>query len=267
MIIGEDSDALGAGILRSLADDPRTFFASVRRRVLPSISRYIAAADHGDEFQANLDILNRIVTPDDVPSPLGWSPKEVLELTRWEEPSPEAADTHVARLFACSILTVAAADPANQDQAFAESLNETLAPLIHSVLCLGDGLPSAAVGFLAHCGAAVNDGGEAEHLTAFFALGLLILLCQPAAASHDESVWRRLVEFVMAEDRRVRAAKATARFVQTDEFVLGLTNYNQRHPLWRDMVLGSLGKPPAHLPPGVRDDLRLVAASLRVTKP
>ena len=47
---------------------------------------FIAAADYGDDFQENQAALWPIIRRIEVPCPLQWIPREVLELTRWSEP-------------------------------------------------------------------------------------------------------------------------------------------------------------------------------------
>jgi hypothetical protein len=107
----------------------------------------IACADRGMEVQTNVLALSRIIELQRVPSPLAWSPREVLELTRWDEPNVSQNDNvrrHRRRAFASTVLLIAHGDP-NSDL-FAS--DDALIQLIFSLETLGAPLDRQAISLL-----------------------------------------------------------------------------------------------------------------------
>lgn len=74
----------------------------------------IARCDYGYLELENTEALRQIVRSGEEPVPLNWPPREVLELTRWSQPtktdllSPQSLKAfHVRRAFACCLLLIA----------------------------------------------------------------------------------------------------------------------------------------------------------------
>jgi len=77
----------------------------------------IARADYGNDSEEHLARLVDIARLCELPSPLQWHPREVLELTRWSEPEQQdpgmAAKLSRQCAFACTVLLVSYGDPRN----------------------------------------------------------------------------------------------------------------------------------------------------------
>jgi hypothetical protein len=114
--------------------------------------RAIAEADYGMDANDHLKALEALKSGD-MPAPMGWVPKEVLDLTRWSEPDdPQNAPVqqgvsgHWIRLFACTILIRAAAEPKNEGYFLGE--DSTIIQLVDSAIQLGPEPAAAALKFL-----------------------------------------------------------------------------------------------------------------------
>jgi hypothetical protein len=114
--------------------------------------REIAAADYGMDADPHLAAL-RAIKAGDVPAPMNWEPKEVLELIRWSEPedptwTPGSVGTrgHWMRLFSCAVLIRSAAEPESEDYFLGE--DSTIIQLVDSAMKLGHESSVAALQFL-----------------------------------------------------------------------------------------------------------------------
>lgn len=117
-----------------------------------SMLREIAEADYGMDVDEHLNALGKIKI-DNIPAPMKWEPKEVLELIRWSEPedpnwSPGSMGLrgHWMRLFSCAILVRAAAEPANDGYFTGE--DSTIIQLVDSAIKIGESTSLAALRFL-----------------------------------------------------------------------------------------------------------------------
>ena len=124
-------------------------------RVDDSMLREIAAADYGQDVDEHLKQLLAI-KHGKVHVPMRWEPREVLELIRWSEPedrtwSPGSTGErgHWMRLFACSALLRAAAEPANEGYFTGE--DSTIIQLVDSGIKLGEKTATATLRFLSWC--------------------------------------------------------------------------------------------------------------------
>ena len=107
----------------------------------------IALADHGMDAESNILALRRIINLQMVPSPLAWNPREVLELTRWDEPSEHDVENerrHQRRSFASTVLLIAHGDLDNN----LYSSDDALIQLIFSLMRLGAPLDRHAISLL-----------------------------------------------------------------------------------------------------------------------
>jgi hypothetical protein len=124
----------------------------VFKQVDDSMLREIAEADYGMDADAHLKALSAIKTGN-VPAPMEWEPKEVLELVRWSEPEDPTwkpgsvgARGHWMRLFSCAVLVRAAAEPENDGYFTGE--DSTIIQLVDSAIKLGAHTSLAALKFL-----------------------------------------------------------------------------------------------------------------------
>ena len=148
----------------------------VFKHVDDSMLREIAEADYGLDADAHLRALNALKTGN-LPVPMPWEPREVLELVRWSEPEdptwrPGSAGVrgHWMRLFSCAILLRAANEPENSGYFLGE--DSTIIQLVDSAMKLGQESSHAALLFLLWCNQyrEPNDGD-----TSYFAEAILCL--------------------------------------------------------------------------------------------
>lgn len=218
----------------------------------------IARADYGIDFDAHLAALHFLIREHTF-EPLGWEPKEVLELIRWDEPSNALQDErrHWRRAFACAALLRANGDAENRSHLFGP--NQTLAILIDSLRALGaiasngrpaflSDLEAAAAGLLAW---QLPQLDVAEDEAAFFGLGLLWFALELEVVDADLV---RLCDWIMM-------AEATS-YLTGRRWLLSSTTFDQRHHLWK--AIGTWL--PERLKPrhgaAVRENVLLIAAAL-----
>ena len=196
--------------------------------------RELAAADYGHRAAENLVELRRIRELGVVTSALCFPLREVCGLVRWSTPDGAASRealrrAHVLRAFACAVLLEG--DEASSVEVDGE--NETVGTLIESAAFLG---PDAivATGRLVAWRTTRLDPVPDRVL---FALGLLLI----AVLSRDrtrfpERLLCALSEWIVVEERRVRIEWGA--LVAGPEWALGLTDFAQRHHVWRALVTG-----------------------------
>ncbi|HBH50701.1 MAG TPA: hypothetical protein DDY91_02295 [Planctomycetaceae bacterium] len=167
-----------AKVLQRLDPSEKPLFDLVRGINL----REIANADYGfdaDEHEAALSEIceGRLTIP------IPYFPGEVLELTRWSRDGD-----HWNRLFACTILLLAEAQP--EGQGFDGAADSTIIHLVESALELGETTTAAALRFLAWGLGPTRFDNETRP---FAAVGVLILAvamktCDPEITKYLFSV-------------------------------------------------------------------------------
>lgn len=197
----------------------------------------IAAADYGYDEQKHYEALRQIRNTGVLSSPLAWHPKEVLELVRWSKPEdPEwkpggfGERGHLMRAFCCAVLLEAAADP--ETYLYITSENETIVQLTASVLTLGREPSAAALHLLWR---RILSLPEEDEERPFFALAILLLCASQYELVNDEQV-PKTAEWVMREEADGRAKKADDPYYDESQWLLGLTNFNQKHDTWRRLA-------------------------------
>ena len=197
-------------------------------RVDDSMLREIAAADYGQDVDEHLKQLLAI-KHGKVHVPMRWEPREVLELIRWSEPedptwSPGSTGErgHWMRLFACSALLRAAAEPANEGYFMGE--DSTIIQLVDSGIKLGKKTATATLRFLSWC---MQQRSPNSYDRPYFAVAILILLvfldrCDPESeaiaiaatisehSTHSELIdesqkaktWRRLIQGFLMDSKK-----------------------------------------------------------------
>jgi hypothetical protein len=207
--------------------------------------REIAAADYGwmaDECYALLQPILKadLVACDDC------SLQEVLELIRWSEPDDPAwspggqgSRGHWMRLFACTALLRFAP---KYKETYGSEYN-TVAQLISSAIELGLPVARAAAGMLAWRFLAYP--GHADEDPAFLAFAILLLAAH-LERGEDRGQWlKELATWVEDEEARARIATSPWRssLPNWDEWLLGLTPFNQREAVWRSLAHRILAQP------------------------
>lgn len=224
--------------------------------------RAIADADYGMDADAHLAALRRIHAGE-ILIPLEWEPREVLELVRWSEPDQphrrwdrkgEGRAGHLQRAFACTALLLAAAVPENRKRLLGGE-NATIIQLIASLVTLEKALLRAGLRLLSERLLALDLEDEDRP---FFALGILLLAA--ALPAPDPTHLADLGAWVLAEEARSRD-KLTyfAPWQQlSDQWLLGLTNFNTCHPVWQAVTARLLGAAVAALPAVVTAPLQTI---------
>lgn len=242
---------------------PDALLDLLRPRVDDGMLREIAQADYGMDEDAHLAALLPIRDSGAILAPMGWEPKEVLELIRWSQPEdpewkPGSTGTrgHLMRAFACAALLRAAAEPASLG--YFDGENSTLAQLLESALELGGELPEAAARFLAW--RTPRMGAQEER--PFFAFGLLVLTVLLREGRLADGALAEAADWVVEEEAEDRAAPGACLPPNSDGWLLGLTWHDLRSGVWRRLAERLIGEA-ERMPPGAARE-RLEEVGLRV---
>lgn len=214
---------------------------------------YMATADYGMNVEQHLAAL-RQVRMGEIPAPMQWEPLEVLRLVRWSEPEQPSLTRHalglgqsghLQRAFACTALLLAGMMPENRNLAF-EGDNSTLIQLVASLVTFNEAMQRAGARLLSERLLMLDLEDDARP---FFALGILLLtavLPQP-----DPAHLIALATWVLAEEARCRDYLMHAAPWQhvTDQWLLGLTNFNVRHEAWQALTVQILSAAAGQLSP------------------
>ncbi|MGI4790096.1 MAG: hypothetical protein ACRYFS_14740 [Janthinobacterium lividum] len=220
----------------------------LKPRIDDSLLAEIAAADYGSEKKQHLKALKPIRDQQQIPIPLRWVPREVLELMRWSEPEdpnwkPGSTGTrgHLIRAFSCAVLLQAADEP--QTQPYISSENETLIQLIASVLALDREATEAAMHFLCW---RISRLPLSHEEYPFFILGLLLLQCALFKPGEDGTDLELLADWTIEAERRTRQEPDI--LVNSETWLLGLTHFDQKHETWKRVSLRVLSDPTKAFP-------------------
>lgn len=232
---------------------PDALLHATRSRVDDGMLREIAEADYGMDFDAHLAALGPIRDQGAVPAPMGWEPKEVLELIRWSEPDdpawkPGSTGTrgHEMRAFACAALLRAAAEPLNRG--YFDGENSTLAQLLASALVLGPEAQEAAARFLAWRAPSMDPELEGEERP-FFAFGLLVLAVVLRRGRLSDQALAAAAAWARAEEAAAADALPEGLKRADTPWLLRLTYFDLRHSVWRALAARLIDEAAA-LPPG-----------------
>ena len=205
--------------------------------------REIAEEDYGEGVDLHFDALTSIRDEGKIPVPMKCHPREVLELIRWSEPNdPNPGGMgkrgHLMRAFCCAVLLRAAGEPGNKG--YFEGENQTLVQLLASLKVLEPKYEEAALRFLVwrldHIDVYVEE-------RPFFLLGIL-LLCLKVRPNLLDSEIDHIADCLVNEENTVRTSGWAAMPDNNNQWLLGLTFFDQRHSVWLDIgeQLFELGK-------------------------
>jgi hypothetical protein len=224
-----------------------------------SMLREISAADYGWKADECYELLQPVlktgaIVPDD------FNVREVLELIRWSEPedlewSPggHGPRGHWMRLFACAALVRLA--PSNRD--FFDGECSTVAQLVSSAIELGRPVARAAESLLAWRFLAY-PGADPD--CAFLAFAILLLAAHLGHAEDNGQWLKDLATWVEDEESRSRNALSTwfSSSPQWNQWLTGLTAFNQREAVWRSLAHRILARPERAHPSEASEALQLL---------
>lgn len=223
---------------------------------------HIASVDYGRDVSAHSRALNCIREGIwDKSRPLDWYPKEVVRLISWCEPDSKGNNfrtEHLERAFACAILLRAGGDSINSESIFPE--NGTLAQLTASALTLGGDVPDAVFRQISF--RLANEEFQGKEERPFFLLALVLLSIRLSWVTDDEM--SALIDHLLIEERLVRESNT---FIlsnsRCEKWLLGLTNFDQKHDVWvRLAVMQLLQSPNPRFP---KNQARLYNVGLAVS--
>jgi hypothetical protein len=189
----------------------------------------ISRLDYDHDAPRHFEALARIRDSGTVPE-ITHSPREVLELAQWaspqDEPQHPLSSPHAIRLFACTVLIVAAGDPINRRNLITE--NQTVAGLIASLPPRDLELLCAAIALLMH---RLETGVDSEQ-RAFFAFAVLLILAMWRPKELSTSDWETIANWVIEEESASREATG----YRTGPWLLGTSTFSSQHAIWTGLA-------------------------------
>ena len=199
-----------------------------------SMLKEIANADYGSDFKEHLSKLKSIRDKNEIPVPLRWHPREVLELIRWSEPDDpkwKPGSTgfrgHLMRAFCCAALLRSGVESQNRD--YLEGENQTIAQLLESLRVIDSTYSESAIRFFAY---QLLNYDKTNKDSPFYILGFLILVLRNRKPVCDKDI-DEIVSWLIQEEARIRAADWSV--IKDDEpnWLLGLTFHDLKNSVWR----------------------------------
>lgn len=220
----------------------------------------IARADYGNDSEEHLARLVDIARLCELPSPLQWHPREVLELTRWSEPGQQGPGM-VANLsrqcaFACTVLLVSYGDPRNAGASYGG--NQTLINLIGSLEALGLDVGDDVLSLLFWLIPRLpeHEAGEIP----FFGLAMLwFALGRPH--QWNDAALLGLCEWIMVAEEAVRRRRSPGMDASGAWLVSG-TGYDTHCDRWRKLGRRLADRLDMRHGPEVREAVQLIGAML-----
>jgi hypothetical protein len=219
-------------ILQKLNPAPDALLNALSEEVDDGMLMEIAAADYGMETEEHLAQLYRIRDSHEIPAPMGWNPREVLNLTRWHEPDktyPEVGEQnrrgHLIRAFACTVLLVANTDPSNVG--YFDGENQTLAQLLASLPVIGSPFQVNVLRFIAW---RAQDFSDIHEDGLFYLLALLILILRTKAPVTTPEL-QEIIDYLYVFEKQIRQEQSTYS-TPPETWLLGLTYFAHCHDFW-----------------------------------
>ena len=236
-----------------------SLLALLSDQITPELLKVISEADYGYASDKHLAALEGIHDFLEIPAPLEWEPKEVLELIRWSRPSIPGwkpglpgYEGHLIRAFACAVLVVAAAEEETRE--YIEEENSTVAALVESLGELGVEFQMAGISEIAW--RIQNPPREWED-EPFFLLALLVLTAQVFESKHP-SLISELADLCIASENRVRNSEWCIGPEDSSAWLFGLTLFNLNQDIWVSFS-SSLRDCAGSIPDDISEKLTLIA--------
>ena len=216
----------------STGSAPALFIWASREISLVSL-RIIAGADYERDLDAHFAALKRLVQGDlSLIRPLRWEPREVLELTRYDQIPSDSGDSerHLRRLFASVVLLMAAVEPTNAG--FTNSDTLALFDAIESVL---GRFPSQQHDLLALLATVASGEVWDRDELGYLHLGRFLVLEVGNASSEA------LVAALDLADEAAVASRATWNEYALPPagrygWITDITTYDQRRSCWSELL-------------------------------
>ncbi|MGR9151266.1 hypothetical protein ACU8MT_17700 [Rhizobium leguminosarum] len=240
--------------------DPKSLLNATASLLDEDDLQSIARADYGNDTHEHLTQLVDIVRLCELPSPLKWHPREVLELTRWSEPEQQdlgmAARLSRQCAFACTVLLVSYGDPRNAGASYGS--NQTLISLVGSLEALGLDIEDEVLSLLSWLIPRLpeHEAGEIP----FFGLAMLWFALGSRHQWNDAALLG-LCEWIMVTEEAARRRKSIVLGASGSWLVSG-TGYDTHIDRWQKLGRKLVGRLDMRHGPDVRDAVQLIGAML-----
>jgi hypothetical protein len=241
--------------LRTFQPDKHILLDQFRQAVTDPMLEQIARTDYALHFEEYLTALKTLVRTGHIPEPLPWCPREVLELTMWNEPSPLTPDLrtfHLTRGFAAVVLAFAYPRPETHTR-MGGGINSVVAQLLESSFFLQGAYIASLPSFLAQLYHDLGQLPQDEVEQPFLLLALLLAVYQ---LDGTDPRLGDLANHLLEGEKKARAEARQPGEPFADEFLFGLTRYHARFPKWRHLVQSGI---PEDCP---FETLRLIRAAI-----
>ena len=221
----------------------------------------IALADRGPSWGTNLEYIRNVRNLGYLTLPMGWYPREALEIVSWlepDDPEPRPGEAgergHWKRAFACATLLRAAADAFHCDNQ--QGWNQSLMQLISSLRAVGHGLEKPGAALLAYIIRRLEGERNFDEL-GFFMVGLLWFSLSVTPAIADDTIIG-LCERISAEASQMEEFWPS----RTKRWLLGTSVFDRRHDDWEMLGRALLDLDLSERGTSAREWVSLIGSSL-----
>jgi hypothetical protein len=219
--------------------DANALLKKIAPHIDDAILANIAACDYGNDVPQHLATLLAIRDTGQVPAPLNWEPREVLELTRWSE--PDAIDRslrwselpnqrgHWGRAFSCAVLLRAYGDAESVGALMSSS--DTLIQLLESLTALTAPVAGETAAFLAWLVPRLCDDPSEQTLALVGLLSVAMELVPPVDDAHIIT----LAETIATTERVAIAAWSHGQGEYPGVWLRPAVAFDQKIDKWRSL--------------------------------
>ncbi|MDR3425449.1 MAG: hypothetical protein P4M13_10335 [Alphaproteobacteria bacterium] len=243
-----------------LQDKPRSersLFDYLCCKINPKIDLVkISEADYGMDAKEHYEKLFQIYSTGEMPRPLTWNPREVLELTKWSQPDDPkwkpgtyGERDHLQRAFSCCVLLVCADD-------YSHEYSDLISRLIESCLVWGrDSLPLLEELILWKL---LKKADNEEY--SFCALGYLLTYClRRKKKDKDEAflseLFRWFIECANLAAQSSDFSSCSPKYVGSS-WLFASTPFEQSFDVWRSMIRKALFLQEENFPLSLRKEAK-----------